>query len=77
MNNGEVVNKKERLDYALLCIRDNGGSISRKQLTAILISKFNLQRQTVSSIISQWLKDGLVLEINGNIHASEETALAF
>jgi len=53
VNNGEVVNKKERLDYALLCIRDNGGSISRKQLTAILISKFNLQRQTVSSIISQ------------------------
>ena len=77
MNNGEVVNKKERLDYALLCIRDNGGSISRKQLTAILISEFNLQRQTVSSIISQWLKDGLVLEINGYIHASEETALAF
>ena len=77
MNNGEVVNKKERLDYALLCIRDNGGSISRKQLTAILISKFNLQRQTVSSIISQWLKDGLVLEINGYTHASEETALAF
>ena len=69
--------QKERLDYALLCIRDNGGSISRKQLTAILISKFNLQRQTVSSIISQWLKDGLVLEINGYIHASEETALAF
>ena len=69
--------QKERLDYALSCIRDNGGSMSRKQLTAILISKYNYQRQTVSAIISQWLKDGKMMQINGYLHASEETALAY
>ena len=69
--------QKERLDYALLCIRDNGGSISRKQLTEILIKKFELRRQTVSSFISQWLNDGSVIEVNGMIHASDKTALAF
>ena len=69
--------QKERLDYALLCIRDHGGSISRKQLTEILIKKFELRRQTVSSFISQWLKDGSFVEGNGMIHASDETALAF
>ena len=57
--------------------RDNGGSMSRKQLTAILISKYNYQRQTVSAIISQWLKEGKMMQINGYLHASEETALAF
>ncbi len=69
--------QKERLDYALLCIRDNGGSISRKQLTAILVKKFNVKRNTISGYISQWLNEGLVLEVNGFIHASDETALAF
>ena len=69
--------QKERLDYVLLCIRDNGGSISRKQLTEILIKKFELTRQTVSSFISQCIKDQSLLEVNGFIHASEDTALAF
>ena len=67
----------ERLDYALMCIRDHGGSISRKQLTEILIRKFDISRQTVSGIISDWIKDGKVYESNGNILASPETALAF
>ena len=69
--------QKERLDYALMCIRDNGGSISRKQLTEILIKKFELKRPTVASLISQWVKDTSVIEVNGMIHASNETALAF
>ena len=69
--------QKERLDYALLCIRDNGGSISRKQLTEILIKKFELKRPTIASIISQWVKDGAVLEVNNIIHASDKTALPF
>ena len=69
--------QKERLDYALRAIRDNGGSISRKQLTAILVNKFEVKRNTISGYISQWLNEGLVLEVNGYIHASDETALAF
>ena len=63
--------------FALGAIRDNGGSINRKQLTEILVKKFELRRQTVSSLISQWLKDDSVIEVNGMIHASDETALAF
>ena len=69
--------QKERLDYVLLCIRDNGGSISRKQLTAILSKKFDVKRNTISGHISQWINDGSILEVNGFIHASDETALAF
>ena len=68
---------QERLDYALLCIRDNGGSMSRKQLTEILVKKFEISRQTVSGLISDWIKDVKVYESNGNILASPETALAF
>ena len=69
--------QKERLDYALLAIRDNGGSMSRKQLTAILSKKFDVKRNTISGYISQWINDGSVLEVNGYIHASDKTALAF
>ena len=69
--------QKERLEYALLCIRDQGGSISRKQLTEILVKKFDIKRPTVSSLISQWVKDEALYEVNGFVHASEETALAF
>ena len=69
--------QKERLDYALSCILDNGGSMSRKQLTEILVKKFDVKRPTVASIISQWIQDGSVYAVNGIIHASDETALAF
>ena len=68
---------KERLDYALLCIRDNGGSISRKQLTAILIKKFGLERTTVSRFITNQVAAQVLYEDNKNIHASDEAALAF
>ena len=69
--------QKERLDYALLAIRDHGGSISRKQLTAILMSKFELKRPTVSLMITEWRNNGCLFEVNNDIHASDESALAF
>ncbi len=69
--------RKERLDFALLCIRDNGGSISRKQLTAMLSKMFDVKRNTISGYISQWIGEGSVSEVNGFIHASDKTALAF
>ena len=69
--------QKDRLDYTLKCIFDNGGSISRKQLTEILVKKFDIKRPTVSPIISQWVKDEALYEVNGYVHASEKTALAF
>ena len=68
---------KERLDYALVAIRDNGGSMHRKQLTEILVKKTDLNRSTVSSIITQWLKNKVLVEINNMIHATSETALPF
>ncbi len=68
---------KERLDYALMCIRDHGGSISRKQLTEILIRKFALERSTVSKFIAAQVEAKTLYEADKNITASPETALAF
>ena len=64
--------QKERLDYALKAIRDNGGSISRKQLTEILINKFENRRQTISGFISQWIKDKSLFEMNAVISDSDK-----
>ena len=69
--------QKERLDYALLCIRDHGGSISRKQLTEILVKKFELERNTVSKFISSQIAEKALYEVDKNISASPDTALAF
>ena len=69
--------QKERLDYALLCIRDNGGSISRKQLTEILVKKFEVERTTVSRFLAAQIEAKALYEVNKMIHASAETALPF
>ena len=63
--------------FALLCIRDNGDSISRKQLTVILVKKFGFRRQTVSTFILQWIRDKSLFEVNGFIQTSEDMALPF
>ena len=68
--------QKERLDYALLCIRDHGGSISRRQLTEILMKKFELKRTTVTTFISRHVGSSF-FEANGIIQASPDMALAF
>ena len=64
--------QKERLDYALMVIRDHGGCISRKQLTEILVKKFENRRQTISGFISQWIKDKLLFEMNAVISDSDK-----
>jgi hypothetical protein len=68
---------KERLDYTLMCIRDNGGSISRKQLTEILVKKFEVERTTISRFLTAQIEAKALYEVNKMIHASDETALAF
>ena len=68
--------QKERLDYALLCIRDHGGSISRKQLTEVLIKKFKLSRTTVTTFISGLIGNSLY-EVNGMLQSSPDSALPF
>lgn len=68
---------KERLDYALLCIRDHGGSISRKELTGMLMNNFELERSTVSKFITSQVKDKMLYEVNKEITSSPDMALAF
>ena len=68
--------QKERLDYALLCIRDHGGSINRKQLTEILVKKFKLSRTTVTTFISGLIGNSLY-EVNGMLQSSPDSALPF
>ena len=67
---------KERLDYALLAIRDHGGSISRKQLTEILVSKFELKRASIANFISRNIGESFIEE-NGMIRAADDAAIAF
>ena len=68
--------QKERLDYALLCIHDHGGYISRKQLTEVLIKKFKLSRTTVTTFISGLIGNSLY-EVNGMLQSSPDSALPF
>ena len=68
--------QKERLDYALLCIRDNGGVISRKQLTEILVKKFELKRASIANFISRHIGESFIEE-NSMIRATDDAALAF
>ena len=63
--------QKERLDYALMVIRDNGGCISRKQLTEILVKKFELERTTVSRFIARQIEVEAFYEVDKMIHASD------
>lgn len=69
--------QKERLDYALLCIRDHGGSISRKQLTAIMVNKFEVERTTISRFLAAQIEAKALYEVNKMIYASDDLALAF
>lgn len=69
--------QQERLNSALKVIRDHGGCIKRSELTIILTKKFELKRSSVANFITDWLRDGSIVSVNGIIHASDETALNF
>jgi len=69
--------KRERLEKCLTILRDNGGSISRKQLTEQLVIEFKLERCTVSSYISEWLKDKVLVKVDDMIQVNENQALPF
>lgn len=68
---------KERLDYALQQITKYGGSMKRSELNKKLEEQFNVKRNTVSPWISNWIQKGSLIEVNGEIHASDETVLPF
>ena len=70
--------KQERIQKCLTILRDKGGSVSRKQLTEILVKVFVRKRPTVASYISEWLKEEAIFEdSNGLIQVSKEFALPF
>lgn len=69
--------KQERLDKCMIILRDKGGVVSRKQLTEILVKVLDRKRPTVSTYISEWLKDGSIVEVNGMIQISNEQSLPF
>lgn len=69
--------KQERLEKCLRILTDKGGVISRKQLTEILVNVFDRKRPTVATYISEWLKDGSIVEVNGMIQVSDDLALPF
>ena len=69
--------KQERLEQCLRILRDRGGVVSRKQLTEILVKALDRKRPTVSSYISEWLKDKALVEVNGMIQISDALALPF
>jgi RecA-family ATPase len=69
--------KKERLEKCLCILRDKGGVVSRKQLTKILVNVLDRKRPTVATYISEWVKDGSLVEVNGMIQVSNDLALPF
>ena len=69
--------KQERLDKCLRILTDKGGVVSRKQLTEILVNVFERKRPTVATYITEWLKDGKLVEVNGMIQVSNDLALPF
>ena len=79
MKRQETVEKErqERLDKCVAILRDKGGAVSRKQLTAILINVFGRERSTVSSYISGWLKEGVLAETEGMIQVSNNSDTPF
>ena len=75
----EVAEKQKqlRLDQCLRVLKENGGAVSRKFLTENLGKVLDRERPTVSSYISEWIKDGVVLEENGVIKLPNEQTLPF
>ncbi|MBP3842280.1 MAG: AAA family ATPase [Prevotella sp.] len=69
--------KEERLDTCIRILTDKGGAVSRKQLTEILVKVLNRKRPTVAGYISEWLRDGSIVEVNGMIQVSDDLALPF
>lgn len=69
--------RQERLEKCLRVITEKGGRISRKLLTEILIKVFDRKRPTVSTYISEWLKNDDIVEDNDMILLPNTQSLPF
>ena len=68
---------EERLSLCLRIIRNNGGAITRKELTELLVNELGRERSTVSTYITKWLKDKAVIEANSLIQNPNEQPVLF
>lgn len=68
--------QKERLDMCINVINDYNGTISRKQLTDILMKKLDLGRTSVSNFISKFIGESFY-EVDGMIQLTQDMTLPF
>lgn len=69
--------KQQRLEKCLRILNEKGGVVSRKQLTEILVNVLERKRPTVATYITEWVKDGSIVEVNGMIQVSNNLSLPF
>lgn len=67
--------KEARKQSMLSVLRSAGGSMQRRILTSRLEQEFSLSRQTVSPLITEWIKDGVVFENDGLIQSTAQTEI--
>lgn len=67
--------KEERKQKMLTIVKNNGGSISRKSLTDLLEKEFSVSRKTVSPLITAWVEDGTVYEVDKMIQTTPQVTL--
>lgn len=67
---------QQRLETCLRIVRDNGGAISRKELTEKMSEELKLKRPTIANFISTQ-KGSTLFEVDGIIQVSPEMTLAF
>lgn len=72
----ELQKQRHRLQTVLAIIRDNGGTIGRKQLTSELVRQLSLARSTVANFLTAHLGSELV-EDGGMISATDSAAAPF
>lgn len=65
----------ERKQKMLHLVNAHGGRISRSSLTELLEKEFKVSRKTVSPLISGWLEDGTIYEIDHMIQTSPQASL--
>lgn len=64
--------KQKRIDVIKKTIQDNGGDISRKELTEKIQESFKLSRSAVSNLISDLIKNGTLCDANGKVSVMPE-----
>lgn len=67
--------KEERKQKMLTIVKNNGGSISRSSLTDLLEKEFSVSRKTVSPLITAWVEDGTVYEVDRMIQTTPQVTL--